>query len=609
MPPGWSRAADRDDAARRGGVPAPSTSWSRGAGERDFDAAGWARCGVRTRFDAPPGADGRRVFLDFAAAMTRATVTLNGAGGHHLGGYLPFSVEMTGLLRPGRNVLAVRLDSGFNLNVPPDRPAAGAQRLRGLLAARRDLPRRAAAGGAAGLPGRRVRQAGQRPGPRRLAAAWSRQTVDGGGRASQRAAGRLWVGPAAGRRRARRGRGVAARGPSRSAGAGRVRWHAVPRRLRTGQAWDIDDHTGLNCRIAKPARHRPSAGRDGRGGYVRAPMNAPKRSRTGISGVLDHRGGAVIAVQVPGLVQIAARRPRTGPGSGPIGTGELIERRGHVRRRRAAGRGCAAGRRAHRRPGAAGRGGTRRPRPQCRSARRRPGRRSASGHSAAPVRYRGTDSDGERCQLIAAADGCRRTAGDRLRRRQPGRPTSAARRRFSSDGRPGDGQELADPVHRRRLDGDQLLPAPPQLPQVPPRLIQLLRDIAVQLNSQPGDHHAIGLIGLMGRIVLLLPGDMAHQRPDATAAGSSARGRDRYGAARRLDAPQRARSLRHRGPGGSSSQATTRSTSPPRASAGASGYARRRRAPGHGDPDHRAITRQRPRMRSGAVRFRSARVG
>ena len=31
--------------------------------------------------------------------------------------------QLTGLLRPRGNVLAVRLDSRFNLNVPPDRPA------------------------------------------------------------------------------------------------------------------------------------------------------------------------------------------------------------------------------------------------------------------------------------------------------------------------------------------------------------------------------------------------------------------------------------------------------------------------------------------------------
>ena len=56
--------------------------------------------------------------------MTHATVTLNGTQvADHLGGYLPFSTEITGLLRPEGNVLAVRLDSAFNLNVPPDRPA------------------------------------------------------------------------------------------------------------------------------------------------------------------------------------------------------------------------------------------------------------------------------------------------------------------------------------------------------------------------------------------------------------------------------------------------------------------------------------------------------
>ena len=92
---------------------------------RDWDPSAWGRVWVyRKHFDAPPGADGMRVFLDFAAAMTRATVTLNGTEvADHLGGYLPFSAEITAALRPERNVLAVRLDSAFNLNVPPDRPA------------------------------------------------------------------------------------------------------------------------------------------------------------------------------------------------------------------------------------------------------------------------------------------------------------------------------------------------------------------------------------------------------------------------------------------------------------------------------------------------------
>jgi beta-galactosidase len=92
---------------------------------RDWDPSEWERIWMyRKRFDAPPGAEHRRVFLDFAAAMTRATVTLNGAEvADHLGGYLPFSVEVSSLLRARGNVLAVRLDSTFNLNVPPDRPA------------------------------------------------------------------------------------------------------------------------------------------------------------------------------------------------------------------------------------------------------------------------------------------------------------------------------------------------------------------------------------------------------------------------------------------------------------------------------------------------------
>jgi beta-galactosidase len=95
---------------------------------RDWDPSAWERVWMyRRRFDAPPGHHGKRVFLDFAAAMTRATVTLNGAQvADHLGGYLPFGAEMTGLLRPRENVLAVRLDSRFNLNVPPNRPGPSA---------------------------------------------------------------------------------------------------------------------------------------------------------------------------------------------------------------------------------------------------------------------------------------------------------------------------------------------------------------------------------------------------------------------------------------------------------------------------------------------------
>ena len=92
---------------------------------QDWDPASWERVWTyRKHFDAPPGTDGMRVFLDVDGALTHSTVTLNGTEvGDYLGGYLPFSFEITGLVEPAGNVLAVQLDSGFNLDVPPDRPA------------------------------------------------------------------------------------------------------------------------------------------------------------------------------------------------------------------------------------------------------------------------------------------------------------------------------------------------------------------------------------------------------------------------------------------------------------------------------------------------------
>jgi beta-galactosidase len=94
---------------------------------QDWDPASWEQVWVyRKHFDAPFEASdaGGRVFLDFGAALTHSTVTLNGTEvGDYLGGYLPFAFEITGLVEPTGNVLAVQLDSTFNLNVPPDRPA------------------------------------------------------------------------------------------------------------------------------------------------------------------------------------------------------------------------------------------------------------------------------------------------------------------------------------------------------------------------------------------------------------------------------------------------------------------------------------------------------
>jgi beta-galactosidase len=101
-----------------------SLSW------QDWHPAAWERVWVyRKHFDAPfeAGLEDRRMFLDVGAALTHSTVTLNGTEvGDYLGGYLPFVFEITSLVEPAGNVLAVRLDSSFNLNVPPDRPGPAA---------------------------------------------------------------------------------------------------------------------------------------------------------------------------------------------------------------------------------------------------------------------------------------------------------------------------------------------------------------------------------------------------------------------------------------------------------------------------------------------------
>jgi beta-galactosidase len=87
-----------------------------------WDAATWEKVwAYRRALDCAPE-PGQRVFVDFDAAMTAATVALDGSVlGTHTGGYLPFSFEITDRLA-GRAapVLTVILDSRFNINVPPN---------------------------------------------------------------------------------------------------------------------------------------------------------------------------------------------------------------------------------------------------------------------------------------------------------------------------------------------------------------------------------------------------------------------------------------------------------------------------------------------------------
>jgi beta-galactosidase len=85
----------------------------------DWDPASWEELWIyRKRFSADTLELGR-VFLDFDGVMTNATVYLNGVElAQHLGGYLPFSVELTENLVAGENDLGVVVD-GRLLDVPP----------------------------------------------------------------------------------------------------------------------------------------------------------------------------------------------------------------------------------------------------------------------------------------------------------------------------------------------------------------------------------------------------------------------------------------------------------------------------------------------------------
>jgi len=85
-------------------------------------------CWYRRHFSALPEWKGRRVSVEFEAAMQVAEVFVNGKKvAEHFGGYLPFSVDLTDLIdyAPGAdNVIAVRLDNRDNPLVPPGKPLA-----------------------------------------------------------------------------------------------------------------------------------------------------------------------------------------------------------------------------------------------------------------------------------------------------------------------------------------------------------------------------------------------------------------------------------------------------------------------------------------------------
>jgi beta-galactosidase len=82
-------------------------------------------CWYRRHFTAEEGWRGKKIFVEFEGAMQVADVWFNGS--HllkHYGGYLPFTVDLTELMRYGKadNVIALRLDNSDNPDVPPGKP-------------------------------------------------------------------------------------------------------------------------------------------------------------------------------------------------------------------------------------------------------------------------------------------------------------------------------------------------------------------------------------------------------------------------------------------------------------------------------------------------------
>ena len=92
-----------------------------------WDPAAWEEVWIYRRHLDGSLLAGGRVFADFDGIMARATAVLNGTPlGCHQGGYLPWSIELTGHLTGGDNVLALIVDARC-LPVPPHGGPRGAR--------------------------------------------------------------------------------------------------------------------------------------------------------------------------------------------------------------------------------------------------------------------------------------------------------------------------------------------------------------------------------------------------------------------------------------------------------------------------------------------------
>lgn len=92
-----------------------------------WDPAEWEKVWIYRRHLDGSLLAGGRVFADFDGIMAGATAVVNGTPlGSHQGGYLPWSIELTGHLSDGGNVLALIVDARC-LPVPPHGGPRGAR--------------------------------------------------------------------------------------------------------------------------------------------------------------------------------------------------------------------------------------------------------------------------------------------------------------------------------------------------------------------------------------------------------------------------------------------------------------------------------------------------
>ncbi len=125
---GWRYTADFKD--EYAGGTAPIEGWEEvclphsnrelpynGFDEKDYQ---FVSCYARD-IEIPPLEGGKRAFLDFEGAMSAATIWIDGReAGSHVGGFTPFSLEITELSGGGgSHRLAVRVDSTERPDIPP----------------------------------------------------------------------------------------------------------------------------------------------------------------------------------------------------------------------------------------------------------------------------------------------------------------------------------------------------------------------------------------------------------------------------------------------------------------------------------------------------------